>query len=210
MSSARLPSGGGRQRQRGGCHTQTHIHSNNSHGHDWSLCGGTDINTHYPCTQNTGNVICRRVEASHQYSEQNMSSEKLFVCLPTEHTCLTVHHTLHWLSFFLNANSQFKEHVKTPVPRKWKTSKRFQEGKKINAKVVQRRIHTPVSERAQWTPLAWCILAHMSHLARKRAQDCSFFPYSCLNYSPVPFTCDKPGWCCFPSQLAKETSAQAW
>lgn len=137
MSSARLPSGGGRQRQRGGCHTQTHIHSNNSHGHDWSLCGGTDINTHYPCTQNTGNVICRRVEASHQYSEQNMSSEKLFVCLPTEHTCLTVHHTLHWLSFFLNANSQFKEHVKTPVPRKWKTSKRFQEEKKSMLKLCK-------------------------------------------------------------------------
>lgn len=155
MSSARLPSGGGRQRERGGCHTQTHIHGNNSHGHDWSRCGGTDINTHYPCTQKVGNVICRRVEASHQYSEQNMSSEKLFVCLPTHrtHTARCASHSP--LTDFLkkNANSQFKVHVKTPVPRKWETSKRFQEGK-INAKVVQRRIHTPVSERAHWTPLA--------------------------------------------------------
>lgn len=133
--------------------TQTHIHGNNSHGHDWSRCRGTDINTHYPCTQNVGNVICRRVEASHQYSEQNMSSEKLFVCLPTEHTRLAVHLTRRWLTFKKNANSQFKVHVKTPVPRKWETSKRFQEGK-INAKVVQRQIHTPVSERAHWTPLA--------------------------------------------------------
>lgn len=96
-----------REREGAVTHTYRVIHASQFTWARLVSLWGTNINTHAPCTQNLLNVICRRGEASHQYSAQNVSGKR-FICLPTEHT-----HTL-WCKWPI----QWER--KTPVPGKWK------------------------------------------------------------------------------------------
>lgn len=107
MSSARVPSGGGgvgRQKKRGGCH----IHSDTCFTvHMGLTVGDRHKYTLTPCTQNLVNVICRRREASHQYSTHctNCGLQKRFY-LPVRSTpghTRTRTHTSH-CAFTLTAN----------------------------------------------------------------------------------------------------------